>query len=99
MGIVGVVGEPGQLREVAGHGETVAPPRRIWVGAANCCWTPSPTPITALIRVAGRRWTVKSQFQTAPSRAGSSTIISCASGPGGEDVTKPPPDAATTNDE
>jgi SRSO17 transposase len=34
------------------------------------CWSPTPVPLTALVRVAGTRWAVEEQFQAAKSQAG-----------------------------
>ena len=34
------------------------------------CWSPAPVPLTALIHVAGTRWSVEEQFQAAKSQAG-----------------------------
>jgi SRSO17 transposase len=34
------------------------------------CWSPAPVPLTALVRVAGMRWSVEEQFQAAKSQAG-----------------------------
>jgi SRSO17 transposase len=34
------------------------------------CWAPAPVPLTALVHVAGMRWSVEEQFQAAKSQAG-----------------------------
>ena len=34
------------------------------------CWSPRPVPLTTLVRVAGRRWTIEESFQAAKGQAG-----------------------------
>lgn len=34
------------------------------------CWSPDPVPLTTLVRVAGRRWTIEESFQAAKGQAG-----------------------------